>query len=95
MAYSRSLIKIIRLKGVFMSQFETAARDRVSLGQKSAYGTGTLVLNLLPASLGIFAFFLITAFGVDPVLAGILGGLPRLFDALTDPIMGFITDNKL
>lgn len=87
-----------------MSQIEVSARDHeligsestrgtVSLGQKSAYGTGTLVLNLLPASLGIFSFFLITAFGVDPLLAGILSGAPRLFDALTDPIMGFITDN--
>lgn len=70
-----------------------SVRGKVSFGQKSAYGTGTLVLNLLPASLGIFAFFLITAFGVDPLLAGILGGLPRLFDAITDPIMGFVTDN--
>lgn len=76
-----------------MSQYETAAKDRIPLREKAAYGTGTLVLQLLPASLGIFAFFLITAFGVDPVLAGLLGGLPRLFDALTDPIMGFITDN--
>lgn len=76
-----------------MSQIETSVRDSVSIAQKSAYGTGTLVLNLLPASLGIFAFFLITAFGVDPVLAGLLSGLPRLFDAITDPIMGFITDN--
>ena len=25
--------------------------------------------------------------------AGLLGGLPRIFDAFTDPIMGFITDN--
>lgn len=76
-----------------MSHYETAVRDRISLGEKAAYGTGTLVLQLLPAALGIFAFFLITAFGVDPLLAGLLGGLPRLFDALTDPIMGFITDN--
>jgi GPH family glycoside/pentoside/hexuronide:cation symporter len=76
-----------------MSHYETAAKDRVSFNQKAAYGTGTLVLNLLPASLGIFAFFLITAFGVDPLLAGLLAGLPRLFDAITDPIMGFITDN--
>ena len=76
-----------------MSHYETAAKDRVPLGQKSAYGTGTLALNLLPAALGVFAFFLITGFGVDPLLAGILGGVPRLFDAITDPIMGFITDN--
>jgi GPH family glycoside/pentoside/hexuronide:cation symporter len=38
-------------------------------------------------------FFLLTAFGMDPFLAGLLGGLPRLFDAITDPIMGFISDN--
>jgi GPH family glycoside/pentoside/hexuronide:cation symporter len=76
-----------------MSHYETPARDRLSFKEKASYGTGTLVLNLLPAALGIFAFFLITAFGVDPILAGLLGGLPRLFDALTDPIMGFITDN--
>ncbi len=69
------------------------ATDRVSFGQKLAYGTGNLVLNLLPASLNIFMFFLVTAFGMDPFLAGLLGGLPRLFDAITDPIMGFITDN--
>jgi GPH family glycoside/pentoside/hexuronide:cation symporter len=76
-----------------MSYYQTIDKDRVPLGQKAAYGTGTLVLNLLPASLGIFAFFLITAFGVDPLLAGLLAGLPRIFDAITDPIMGFITDN--
>lgn len=51
------------------------------------------MLNLLPGSLGVFMFFLLTAFGMDPFLAGLLGGLPRLFDALTDPIMGFISDN--
>ncbi|MBN2481379.1 MAG: MFS transporter, partial [Bacteroidales bacterium] len=47
----------------------------------------------MPGALGIFMFFLLTAFGMDPLLAGLLGGLPRLFDALTDPIMGFISDN--
>ena len=76
-----------------MSGYETALKDKVPIVEKGAYGTGTLVLNMLPGALGVFAFFLITAFGVDPLLAGILSGLPRLLDALTDPIMGFITDN--
>lgn len=76
-----------------MSRYQTQLKDKVSFPQKTAYGTGTLVLNLLPAALGIFAFFLITGFGMDPLLAGILAGIPRLFDAITDPIMGFITDN--
>jgi GPH family glycoside/pentoside/hexuronide:cation symporter len=84
---------IIVKKLKIMSHYETPAKDIIPFGEKAAYGTGTLVLNLLPAALGIFAFFLITAFGVDPILAGLLAGLPRLFDAITDPIMGFITDN--
>ncbi|MGE5347688.1 MAG: MFS transporter [Actinomycetota bacterium] len=76
-----------------MSKYVTSERDRVPIVQKAAFGAGHLVNNLLPGSLGIFMFFLLTAFGMDPFLAGLLGGLPRLYDALTDPIMGFISDN--
>lgn len=76
-----------------MSQYQTAARDKVPMLQKAAFGAGHLVNNLLPGSLGIFMFFLLTAFGMDPFLAGLLGGLPRIYDAITDPIMGFISDN--
>lgn len=76
-----------------MSQYVTAEKDRVPMLQKAAFGAGHLVNNLLPGALGIFMFFLLTAFGMDPFLAGLLGGLPRIFDAITDPIMGFISDN--
>lgn len=76
-----------------MSHHTTDARDKVPIVQKAAFGAGHLVNNLMPGALGIFMFFLLTAFGMDPLLAGLLGGLPRLFDALTDPIMGFISDN--
>ena len=76
-----------------MAHYQTAARDKVPFVQKAAFGAGHLVNNLLPGSLGIFMFFLLTAFGMDPFLAGLLGGLPRLYDAITDPIMGFISDN--
>lgn len=69
------------------------SRNKVPLLQKSAFGAGHLVLNLLPGALGVFSFFLLTAFGMDPLLAGILGGVPRLYDAITDPIMGFVSDN--
>jgi GPH family glycoside/pentoside/hexuronide:cation symporter len=70
-----------------------SSRDRVPLFQKAAFGAGHLINNLLPGALGVFSFFLLTGFGMDPFLAGLLGGLPRLFDALTDPIMGYISDN--
>lgn len=76
-----------------MGNQQASARGKVPLLQKSAFGAGHLVLNLLPGALGVFMFFLLTAFGMNPFLAGLLGGLPRIFDALTDPIMGFISDN--
>ncbi|MCF8370043.1 MAG: MFS transporter [Bacteroidales bacterium] len=76
-----------------MAHYKTAAKDVVPIGQKMAFGAGNLVNNLLPGALGIFMFFLVTAFGMDPFLAGLLGGLPRIFDAITDPIMGYISDN--
>ncbi len=76
-----------------MSKYETPAHLRVPIAQKAAFGAGHLVLNLLPGALGFFSFFLLTAFGMDPFLAGLLGGLPRIFDAITDPVMGFISDN--
>jgi len=76
-----------------MTAPKTIIKDRVPLGQKMSFGAGHLVLNILPGALGVFMFFLLTAFGMSPFLAGLLGGLPRIFDALTDPIMGFISDN--
>ena len=32
--------------------------------------------------------------GMNPALVGLLGALPRLTDAITDPLMGFISDNS-
>jgi len=78
-----------------MSKYETPLKNRVPFGQKAAFGAGHLVNNLLPGSLGVFMFFLLTAFGMDPFLAGLLGGLPRIYDAITDPIMGYISDNTV
>ncbi len=76
-----------------MSNATTNSRDKVPVVQKLAFGAGHLVNNLLPGALGVFSFFLLTAFGMDPFLAGLLGGLPRIYDAITDPIMGYISDN--
>lgn len=77
-----------------MAKNKTARIVTVPLGQKASFGAGHFILNILPGTLGVFIqFFLLTAWGVDPLWAGLLGGLPRIFDALTDPIMGFISDN--
>jgi GPH family glycoside/pentoside/hexuronide:cation symporter len=71
----------------------TAPEDRISLAQRLIYGLGGLINNLLAAASGGMMIVLNLGLGMDPALVGLLGSLPRLTDALTDPIMGFISDN--
>ncbi len=76
-----------------MAHYQTAKEDIVPYGQKMAFGAGHLANQLFPAALGVFMVVLVMSLNMNPVLAGILGALPRLMDALTDPIMGYISDN--
>lgn len=65
----------------------------VPFSQKVAFGVGMLANQMFPAALGIFMVVLVQGLGMDPLLWGIIAFLPRLSDALTDPIMGFVSDN--
>ncbi len=76
-----------------MAHYKTAKEDIVPLGQKFAFGAGHLANQLFPAALGVFMIILVLALNMDPLLAGILAAIPRLLDALTDPLMGYISDN--
>lgn len=73
--------------------YETAEKDRLSLAHKLIYGLGAFVNNLLAAAIGGMAIVLNLGLGMNPALVGLLGALPRLTDALTDPLMGYISDN--
>jgi GPH family glycoside/pentoside/hexuronide:cation symporter len=72
--------------------YETPQEDRISFSQKLLYGVGAFVNNLLAAAIGGMMIILNLGFGMNPALVGLLGGLPRFFDAFTDPLMGFISD---
>ncbi len=76
-----------------MAHYKTAPEDIVPFGQKIAFGSGQLANQLFPAALGIFMIVLVLSLKMDPFLAGVLAALPRIFDALTDPLMGYISDN--
>ena len=78
-----------------MAKVEKASRNRVPLGQKAAFGAGHLINNLIPGILGVFVVFLKSSegFAMNTVLAGLIVGIPRIFDAITDPVMGYISDN--
>ena len=70
----------------------TAAEDRVSFPHKVVYGIGGFVNNLLAQGIGNLMAVLTLALGMDFRAVGALGGLPRFFDALTDPVLGFVSD---
>jgi GPH family glycoside/pentoside/hexuronide:cation symporter len=71
----------------------TAPEDRVPFVHRLAYGAGAFVNNLLAAASGGMMIVLNLGLGMNPALVGLLGALPRLTDAFTDPLMGFISDN--
>jgi GPH family glycoside/pentoside/hexuronide:cation symporter len=70
-----------------------AAGDRIPFSGKLIYGLGAFVNNLLAAAIGGMMIVLNLGLGMNPALVGLLAAIPRLFDALTDPIMGYISDN--
>ena len=65
----------------------------IPLSQKIAFGIGQFANQMFPATLGIFMVVLVQDLGFDPIYWGIIFFIPRLFDAITDPLMGFISDN--
>jgi len=72
---------------------QTAPEDRVSMTHRLVYGAGAFVNNLLAAASGGMMIVLNLGLGMNPALVGLLGALPRLTDAFTDPLMGYISDN--
>ena len=66
---------------------------QVPMSTKVFFGLGMLAMQMFPAALGVFMVVLVQDFGFDPVMWGLIFFLPRVVDAITDPIMGFISDN--
>ena len=74
------------------AQHTTAPEDRIPLVLKGVYGIGAFVNNTLAAAVGGMIIVLNLGLGMNPALVGLLGALPRLTDAITDPLMGYISD---
>lgn len=75
-----------------MSNSSTSSQ-KVPFGQKVAFGLGMLANQMFPAALGIFMVVLVQDLGFPGWMLGVVYFLPRVYDSITDPIMGFISDN--
>jgi GPH family glycoside/pentoside/hexuronide:cation symporter len=76
-----------------MTHYATAPEDRIPFHLKVVYGLGAFVNNLLAAASGGMMIVLNLGLGMNPALVGLLGALPRLFDAFIDPVMGYVSDH--
>ncbi len=68
-------------------------KNKVPFGQKVAFGIGMLANQMFPAILGIFMVVLVEDLEFTGWLYALIFFFPRIFDAITDPIMGYISDN--
>lgn len=72
----------------------TAEADRLPLSTKVGYGFGGMSYNIMANGIGNLAPFIFNILlGLNPALVGLAIALPRLYDAVSDPIMGTISDN--
>lgn len=76
-----------------LAQYATKPEDHIPFPQKIAYGLGAFVNNMLAAAVGGMLIILNLGFGVNPALVGLASALPRITDAITDPLMGYISDH--
>lgn len=63
-------------------------RNQIAYGIGDLYGGGSFFL------VSTFAmYYLITVVGLSPLMAALIPGLGKVWDAVSDPLMGYITDN--
>lgn len=65
----------------------------ISTGEKLAYGVGDMALNIAYGSIGFYMlWFMVNAGGLSPARAGLIFMIARFWDAVTDYLMGLISD---
>jgi len=71
----------------------TAPQDRIPFFQKFIYSIGGFANTAQAAFIGQMVIVLNLGLGVNPALVGLVGAIPRIIDAISDPITGYFSDN--
>ena len=70
------------------SQRTLKTRNCIAYGIGDLYGGGSFFI------VSTFAmYYLVAIVGMSPILAGLIPGLGKIWDSISDPIMGYITDH--
>jgi len=73
---------------------ENRKHQKLSFGVKLGYGIGDIGSNFFIITTVMFLlFFLTNVVGIEPALAGLVLLLAKLWDVVSDPIMGAISDS--
>ncbi len=73
--------------------YVTAEKDRIPLFQKIMYSIGAFANTAQSAFIGQMVIVLNLGLGVNPALVGLVGAIPRIVDAVSDPLTGYYSDN--
>jgi len=71
----------------------TAEKDRIPFLQKLTYSMGAFANTAQAAFIGQMVMILNLGLGINPALVGFIGFLPRIMDAVSDPVTGYFSDN--
>ena len=72
----------------------TAQEDKIPVVQKVGFGIGAIVTVISTTAIAnLISLFFNIGLGINPVLLGIAVALPRVWDGITDPLVGSISDN--
>ena len=70
-----------------------AERDIIPIGIKLSWSAGAAGVAFMMNALAFFAlFYMVGVLKIEPAIAGIVIFLPKIFDAVTDPIVGTWSD---
>lgn len=76
-----------------MNQTCNIENDRLSIKDKVGYAVASTGDSISYTAIGTYLmFFLTTVAGIDPAIAGIVSAIGAIWNALVNPILGFLSD---
>lgn len=78
---------------VMLKQQNASPNAKLNFGERLAYGLGDYSANLIYSSISSFLLvYYVSVLGMDPIVAGNIMAISKIFDGISDLVMGRIVD---